>query len=95
MGQLESYTIHDIYLASIVSGLLSTYLAEEIEATIESVVPYLYSGNACTSKKRQHIKPALVPAGDVIGAMHNTYNFLRLTKTNFISIEKPINDRLM
>jgi hypothetical protein len=93
MGQLEAYTLQDIYLVSIVSGVLATYFAEEIEATIESVVPYAYSANLAS--KRRKIQSLKLPAGDVIGALQTTFNFLQITKTSFIAIDKPLEDRVM
>jgi hypothetical protein len=92
MGQLEAYTIQDIYLVAIMSGVLSTYFAEEIEATIESVVSYLYSANQTTKKKLKFLVQE-VPAGDLIGAMHTSQNFLGVAKLTFIVIEKPLDDR--
>ena len=92
MGQLESYTMQDIYLIAIMSGVLSTYFAEEIEATIESVVSYVYSTNGVGKKSRQLIAHKL-PAGDIIGAMHYTENLLGLTKAKFIAIEKPVDEK--
>lgn len=92
MGQLESYTMQDIYLIAIMSGVLSTYFAEEIEATIESVVSYVYSANG-VSKKRSKLLARKLPAGDIIGAMHFTENLLGLTKAKFITIEKPLDEK--
>ena len=94
MGQLESYTMQDIYLVSIISGVLTTYFAEEIEATAESVVPYLYSANV-KSKKRSKMVSDKVPTGDIIGAMHNTHNFLGISKTSFIVIERTVDEKIM
>ena len=92
MGQLESYTMQDIYLIAIMSGVLSTYFAEEIEATIESVVSYVYSANG-VSKKVSKLATRKLPSGDIIGAMHFTEDLLGLTKVKFIAIEKPIDER--
>ena len=94
MGQLESYTMQDIYLIAIMSGVLSTYFAEEIEATIESVVSYVYSANRVGKKSRQ-LAVRRLPAGDIIGAMHYTENLLGLTKAKFIAIEKPIDEKMI
>jgi hypothetical protein len=74
------------------SGVLSTYFAEEIEATIESIVSYAYSGNG-VSKKKLKLLTRKLPAGDVIGAMHFTENLLGLTKAKFIAIEKPLDEK--
>jgi len=93
MGQLESYTIQDIYLVAILSGVLSTYFAEEIEATIESVVSYAYSANL--SSKKAKIVSRKIPGGDLIGAMHVTENFLGLSKTKFVVIDKPLDDKVI
>jgi hypothetical protein len=86
--------MQDIYLVSITSGVLSTYFAEELEATVESVGPYLYSSNFKT-KKRSKLVSAKLPAGDIIGAMHTTHNFLGLHETNFIVIERPVDEKIM
>jgi hypothetical protein len=93
MGQLESYTIQDIFLVAISSGVLSTYFAEEIEATIESVVAYAYSANQFASKKRVGLRVRAAVTGVPADASSNTYNFLGLTAAHFIEIEKPIDDR--
>lgn len=45
MAQLSSYTLDDLYLISIFSSILATYLAEEVEVSIESISPYIYSTN--------------------------------------------------
>jgi hypothetical protein len=45
MAQLTSFTLDDLYLISTFSSILAPYLAEEIEATVESVSPYIYSAN--------------------------------------------------
>jgi hypothetical protein len=95
MGQLESYSLHDAYSISILSGILSSYFVEEIEITVESVVPYIYSTNLLPSKKRRKIVTAKLPSGDAIGAMHVSYDFLGLSTAKFIAIEKPINDIVM
>ena len=93
MGQLESYTIQDIFLVAILSGVLSTYFAEEIEATIESVVAYVYSANSFTSKKRVALAHQQVIVGAAGDATHTSFNFLGLTKATFLPIEKPIDER--
>jgi hypothetical protein len=92
MGQLESYTLQDIYLISIMSGFLAAYFAEEIEATIESIMPYIYSINL-KSRKKCKLSSTRIFAGDIIGAMHSTYSFLNLSQIKFIAIENPINER--
>jgi len=94
MGQLESYTIQDIYLVAILSGVLSTYFAEEIEATIESVVAYVYSANQL-SKKKIKLAKQKVPAGNPGDAMHTSFNFLGLTKSKFLIIEKPLDEKVI
>jgi hypothetical protein len=93
MGQLESYTIQDIFLVAILSGVLSTYFAEEIEATIESIVAYVYSANSFVSKKRVALEYKRISVGASGDATHTSFNFLGLTKTMFLSIEKPIDNR--
>lgn len=94
MGQLDVYTLQDMFLVSIISGVLFTYFAEEIEATIESVAPYLYSTNM-KGKKRSKVVNSRVPAGDIIGAMHYTHNFLGISKTGFIVIERAVDEKIM
>ena len=92
MGQLESYTIQDIYLVAILSGVLSTYFAEEIEATIESVVAYIYSANRLSKKKIQ-LRRRDLPAGNPGDASYTSFNFLGLTKSKFLVIEKPLDEK--
>ena len=92
MGQLESYTLQDIYLIAIVSGFLAAYFAEEIEATIESLIPYIYSINL-KSKKNRKLLSTRIFAGDIIGAMHSTYSFLNLPQVGFVAIENPISEK--
>lgn len=95
MGQLDTYTLQDIYLVSIISGVLATYFAEEIEATIESVVAYTYSTNlaAAASRKRCKVYTHSLPAGDIMGAMHLSINFFLLVEVNFIEIANSLSDR--
>jgi len=92
MGQLESYTIQDIYLVAILSGVLSTYFAEEIEATIESVVAYVYSANQ-VSKKKIKLTRRAVPAGTQGDAAYSSFNFLGLTRSKFLVVEKPLDEK--
>jgi hypothetical protein len=95
MGQLETYTIHDIFLVSILSGVLSTYFAEEIEATIESIAPYIYSGNSLTTKKKSKLFLKKISVGDVSEARHESFNFLGLVDTDFVSIDRPVDSRTL
>ncbi len=92
MGQLESYTIQDIYLVAILSGVLSTYFAEEIEATIESVVAYVYSANQ-TGKKRSKVAKHKTVAGNPVDAMQASFNFLGLTTAKVLAVEKPLDEK--
>jgi hypothetical protein len=45
MAQLSSFSLDDYYLVSLFACVLADYLAEETEANIESVAPYIYSAN--------------------------------------------------
>ena len=94
MGQLESYTIQDIFLVAILSGVLSTYFAEEIEATIESAVAYIYTANQVTKKKIKLARQK-IPAGNPGEAMQTSFNFLGLSKTKFLVIDKPLDDKVI
>jgi hypothetical protein len=55
MGQLDVYSLEDISIITIMAGPFSTYMSEEIEASIESVVAYIYSANILKNSKK-HIK---------------------------------------
>ena len=71
MGQLDVYSLEDISIITIMAGPVSTYFSEEIEASIESVVAYVYSANTFyESKKRVKLFRVLHPAGDVVGPMY-------------------------
>ncbi len=94
MGQLEAYTIQDIYSVSILSGVLSTYFAEEIEATIESVVTYMYSVNL-TSKKKCKVVKYRALSGNPVDAIQVSFSFLGLTKGKFLTVEKPLDERVI
>ena len=62
MGQLEAYGLNEIYLTGSMVGLLSTYIAEELDSnTFESFKSYFYSSTfALISKKAIKLfKPAL------------------------------------
>ena len=93
MGQLESYTIQDIFLVAIASGVLSTYFAEEIEATIESVAAYTYSANFLITKKKVRIAVQLVSTGSLSDTRHASFNFLYLNKTFFLPIDRSLDSR--
>ena len=69
MGQLDVYSLEDISLITIILGPVSTYLSEEIEVSIESVVAYVYSSNIVGTKKRVKLVPIPRLAGDPIGAI--------------------------
>lgn len=54
MGQLEAFGINEMYLAGLMIGLISNYIAEEHESdTFESFKPYFYS--AALSRKQQKL----------------------------------------
>lgn len=94
MGQLESYTIHDIFLVAILSGVLSTYFAEEIEATIESVAAYVYSGNLFTRKKKiVRIAINEVSAGDITESRYASFNFLGILASPFMPVDRTLESR--
>jgi len=59
MGQLEVYSINEIYLSGIVISLFINYLAEELESnTFESFKAYVYSSNF--ANKDYLTKPVLI-----------------------------------
>jgi hypothetical protein len=70
MGQLDVYSLEDISIITIMAGPVSTYLSEEIEVSIESVVAYVYSANVLPSKKQNKLISLPRPAGDIVGAIH-------------------------
>lgn len=94
MGQLGVYTVQDIYIIAVMSGVLCSYFAEEIEATIESVLSYAYSANG-VSKKTSKLVARRLPAGDMVDAMHFTENLLGLAETKFVVIAKPIDEKII
>lgn len=95
MGQLDVYSLEDISIITIMAGPVSTYLSEEIEVSIESVVAYVYSANLFNSKKRNKIIYNLRPAGDIVGAIYQSWNYLQISNLPFLSISKPLEDRIM
>jgi hypothetical protein len=72
MGQLDVYSLEDISIITIMVGPVSTYLSEEIEISIESVVAYVYSSNLTVTKKRNKLVNAMRPAGDIVGAIYKS-----------------------
>ena len=71
MGQLDVFSLDDFSLLAMVVGPASTYMSEEIEASIESVAPYIYSVNILNkSKKRIKVLVSFFPTGDIVGSMH-------------------------
>jgi hypothetical protein len=94
MGQLDVYSLEDISLITIMAGPISTYLSEEIEVSIESVVAYVYSANFA-SKKRSKLVVVERPAGELIGAIYKSWNLVALNSTLFWSIYRPIDRRVM
>jgi hypothetical protein len=71
MGQLDVYSLEDISVITIMAGPISTYLSEEIEVSIESIVAYVYSANFA-NKKRSKLIVNERPVGDLAGAIHKS-----------------------
>lgn len=94
MGQLDVYSLEDISLVTILVGPMSTYFSEEIEASIESIVAYIYSTNLAT-RKRTKLLRILRPAGDIAGAMYYSWTYLKLSTEKFRAITKPLDERIM
>ncbi len=94
MGQIDVYSLEDISLNTIMAGPISTYLSEEIEVSIESVVAYVYSSNFA---KKKRCKLVLVerPVGELAGAIHTSWNLIALNSSVFWSIYRPIDRRIM
>jgi len=96
MGQLDVYSLEDISIITIMAGPISTYLSEEIEVSIESIVAYIYSANLTYySKKRVKLVSTTRPAGDIVGAIYYSWNYLNISKIPFLSISKSLEDRIM
>ena len=72
MGQLDVYSMEDMSIIVFMAGPASTYLSEEIEVSIESVVAYVYSVNIFSTKKRTKLLYKIKPAGDIVGAMYKS-----------------------
>ena len=71
MVQLDVYSLEDISIITIMVGPVSTYLSEQIEVSIESIVAYIYSANLVRcSKKRTKLTSTARPAGDIVGAIY-------------------------
>jgi len=64
------YSLEDISIITIVAGPASTYLSEEMEVSIESIVAYIYSANIVLKKKRVRLISIPRAAGDIVGAIH-------------------------
>lgn len=94
MGQLDVYSIEDISVLTVMSGPASTYLAEEIEASIESIVPYFYSHNIL-KKKRLKLLSHPRYSGDVNDAIQLSWNYLPFIKFPFFTIWQPIDSKTM
>ncbi len=95
MGQLDVYSLEDISIITIMAGPVSTYLSEEIEVSIESVVAYVYSSNLSANKKRNKLISKIRPAGDIVGAIFKSWSYLGISNKSFLSISKPLEDRIM
>jgi len=95
MGQLDVYSLEDISIITIVAGPASTYLSEEMEVSIESIVAYIYSANIVLKKKRVRLISIPRAAGDIVGAIHASWNYLQLTNSVFSSINRPLDSRVM
>jgi len=88
--------MEDISIITILAGPVSTYLTEEIESTVESVVAYVYSSAvSLVSKKRLKLISTPLPTGDIVGAVQLTHNFLRLNASKFKTLYKPLDMRTM
>ena len=53
------------------------------------------NAKAYETKKRVKLLVTEVVAGESMGALHNSWSFLNLTKSDFIEIHKPLEERLM
>lgn len=94
MGQLDVYSLDDISLVTLMFGPFSSYISEEIEVSIESVVAYIYS-NSCANKKRAKLKVIGRPAGELFGAIYTSLNVIPLYEKIFLPIYKPIDRSIM
>jgi hypothetical protein len=94
MGQLDVYSLEDISIITLLAGPLSTYITEETEESIESIVPYIYSANILI-KKRVKLLNKFIASGDIVGSMNFTWNILNLYTLNFIPILKTLDDKLI
>ena len=95
MGQLDVYPLEDISIITIMAGPVSTYLSEEVEVSIESVVAYIYSTSLSITKKRLKLLTNIVWAGDTVGAIYKSWNFLTISKIPFLPAVKTLEDRTM
>ncbi len=94
MGQLDVYSIDDISLITLIMGPISTYLSEEVEVSIESIVAYIYSTNSFTKKCNKLIVIER-PAGDIAGAIYKSWILVPLHDDFFLSIYKSLDERIM
>ena len=71
MAQLDVFSIDDNFMLMVMASPMSSYISEEIEVTVESVIAYIYSA-VLISKKRKKLIKLMRPAGDIIGAIYAT-----------------------
>jgi len=95
MGQLDVYPLEDISIITIMAGPVSTYLSEEVEVSIESIVAYIYSANIVKTKKRIKLVAIINTTGDIVGAIYKSYDFLNILKAPFLQIQKNLEDKIM
>jgi hypothetical protein len=96
MGQLDVFSLEDISVVTILAGPVSTYLSEEIEVSIESVVAYVYSANILVkSKKRCKLISTPRYAGDTVGQIYKSWNLLQLATSKFSVARKALEDQIM
>jgi hypothetical protein len=89
MGQLDVYNLEDTSLITILMGPMSTYFAEEIEASIESIVAYIYSTNLVAHKCNKLLR-TLRPEGDMASVM-----YFRFLEKRYRIIRKSLEEEIM
>jgi hypothetical protein len=82
MGQLEAYSINEIYMTGMLVGLFLNYFAEEDESdTFESFKPYFYSASFLSLKKKtKNFKLNDILISNPKGGVFKSLSFFKFNK---------------
>ena len=89
MGQLEVYSINEIFLSGLVLSLFINYLAEGLESnTFESFKAYIYSSNLANKSHLTKLMLILTPSLGI----YKSWSTFQLNNYIWTILTKPVDD---